>query len=735
MTPIVRFQNRPSSAQSFSTKVATLTSLTALLAACGGGGGGGSNTQSVVDTPTDTPNDTDSVPNTEAPTKVSLMVNSGGNASVSETGVDQLDIVFAVSASFDAKALDDNAVINLGLDRDGNEVASQGRADFDEVSHSNATLNIHATQQNIEIDYKKGVDGNLTINFENNDGDILLGEEDYVTTANQAIQVFDAGTLTINHKTDQDVLIQGSVLIDDFTTDIVVTTSKTDGALSVVGADNLATFDESAEVRTFKAHAVDGDLNLISFDPFHGGGHLIADATKFQSLDVIGHDAAIQVGSIGYLSTFKTIFIDPILGASFIYNEFAGDLETINVALTGSASLYQHHIGAHTADIAEVVIQSGEGDTVTSDFNLHDNVPLSQGNVVFEALGAKAIERLVIDTSNGGSVVMDNQSYVLNDAVFMGSGDIILVGPGDLIELRAVGGDQGGIRQTQPVDASGHTGERIFYTRLGEDIIYGSDQDDTIIFRKFDGIPGNTFVLTDDGDHYYDSGGDDLIHVGGYDIVRVFDGDPGTNDTYLINHLPYASGFFPSAVEFHAGSGNDIIDIDPSQLTLLPSVVSIDFGTWINGHLDIDGFDNNFYTISLDGLPGITNSSITNVGLGTTINHIDDNSIYLGLSGDQALNGVSITDYNNIQQAADFLNEFVSGVSQQDDSAIFIVQNNTLSSASGDDANYYFYLFNESDGLSGISDSEITHFASLELGNTNLFGFPFLGPLADSNFV
>jgi hypothetical protein len=642
-----------------------------------------------------------------------MLVDNSANAQLSETGIDELNVIFQVFASVDAQGLDENVVINLGQTADGTEVASLGRADFDQLSVANATLNIHASQQNVEIDYKKDTGGNLVVNFENNDGAIEVGR---TANKNTAIEFLDGQTITFNHLTDQSVLVRGATNLDNYTTDVVVTTTTLGGDLEMGLSSRLAVFESSGELRTITIDALNGDMYLLSSDVAHNNGFLVDDATNIQTISVTGHDATMQIGSVG-----EAILPDGV----------AEDLETISMSLSGSATLYHRPIIAYESDIAEVKIVTASQNVLSPQFPAR-NIGFQDYNLMIEGLSAQAIERMVIDTGDGGNLLLYGQAYYLGDAEIFGSGDLVM---GGIQEegILALLGNGVGVQQSGPIDATDHTGQRTFVEGKGYDIIYGSTEADTVIFQE----SNLALPRVETGGVYYDSGGDDLVIANSFAFLTVYDGDAGSNDTYAVGE----NTFIPNNIEFHAGSGNDTITFETPFFGVRENDVLIDFGTWIDGRVDITGFFTNSlnfppipptdpYLISLDGMPGITTSEVTTVAPGVPLTHIDDNSIYLGFDGDQTLNGSTIADYHDLQQVASYLNQAVSQTTQSGDSAIFILANSNSSVASGNEADYYFYLFNESDGIAGVHTSELSNFATVTL-DPNAFG----PPLSDTHFV
>jgi hypothetical protein len=143
---------------------------------------------------------------TNAPVKVSLEISNANDTTQLESGTfDTIDAVFHVSASFDATEVSGLETINLGIDSTGAEMASLGRADFDNLSAQTTTVNIFAAQQDVELDFASGANADIAINFQSESGAITVG------SSNTGLQVLNAQSLTISQDSDFDVEIIGAV--------------------------------------------------------------------------------------------------------------------------------------------------------------------------------------------------------------------------------------------------------------------------------------------------------------------------------------------------------------------------------------------------------------------------------------------------------------------------------------------------------------------------------------------
>jgi hypothetical protein len=214
------------------------------------------------------------------------------------------------------------------------------------------------------------------------------------------------------------------------------------------------------------------------------------------------------------------------------------------------------------------------------------------------------------------------------------------------------------------------------------------------------------------GATYYDSGGDDTIIITGHEYFVIHDGDAGTDDVVDVIRR------FPNDIllEFNAGSGTDVLTFSAPSFSINPDDVLIDFGSYISGTVHIDGLVAPDHTLSFDGLDGMTTTlADPTLAPGTMIGAFDSNSIYIFADGDTPVNGASIHDYSNLVDVTNFLMAGVTNTVQNGEAAIFIIHNQTKTTASGDDHDVYFYHYLETDGSGGISERELTLLGSADL--------------------
>jgi hypothetical protein len=580
--------------------------------------------------------------------------------------------VFGAAATFDGSFVDDLTTVNLGLDGfdAAVETASAADADFNDMDATFTTLNIHATQIDVEVDYENDADGDLTINFGNDSGTIFVGDN----VADTAIQLIDVKDLTINQISDNGVFVLGEIDLDNNETEtLTITTSQEGGDLTLssttVGAAAIVNTDDLTDV---SISALNGDMDLNDRN-----GNFIVDAEELQTYRVTAEDADVQIGAVGASAGGE-----------------ATELEIIELEMVDEATLAQNIIVAYDTNL-NVGANISLFDVTASDKNTvaFAGPNLTSANVVVSGLFAEQVDNLVVDAADDGNVILNQQEYTLNTATFTGTGDIEIIAAGTLVDT--------GLDQTQAVDASGHSGARFFDDGDGADTFFGSNQADTVTFDT--GGVGNV---------YNDAGGVDTVSVSGTTSVTVNDNTgTGSSDIYSF------TGFGTNV--FNVGGGNDTVDADNVFGSLL-----IDFASYENGLLSIDNFTTGgLDQLSFDGFGAITAGAGVAAPAGGPATNMNANSVYVFANGDAIIApraASTIADYTNLTDVADYLDGSFLATQNVGDEAIFIINNGDDGGNTGDEDSAYVYYYVEA-GTAGIQDSELTLIASLDMGNSTTF--------------
>jgi hypothetical protein len=632
-----------------SKRFALISSATSVLAACGAedqvtqGGTSTVDTPLIDTTPTTQPPALNDVP----PVEVSLLIETQEDATIDESGVTTLNVVFKDDASVDGANFAEAAVINLGLTEDGTTAASDGRADFDELVSETTYLNIHDTTQNVELDFAAAAESAVTINLMHEGAAIQVGEE-VATGSNTAIELLNISALTVNHMSDQAAEIAGGVDLDDNGQDpddevvesLLITTSQQGGDLSIGRTALTAAFENTGTLRDVSINAVDGDMVLKEL----ANDRFMLDITELQNYHVQVNDADVEIGRMGACN-------------------LKSDMEVISLRVIDEGSLFQRWIEADVSDIATVTVKSQDKNTLDS--TLITTAATGQYNVIFEGLSAESVRLLTVDTTDGGAILLANQSYAVDNIVLIGGGDVTIEA-GENCGIVGQGFEQGNI------DTTDFEGDLTIITGDGDDTINGSDGDDTIIL---DGEGDDTIN---------DSPGDDTIagtSTGDGTLVYVDSCSAGSDDTLLF----FKDGFTDTlSFEFHAGSGNDYIALetasDSSFGSSPPTDVLFNFGSWCEGVVCINvftpstaGFTTAGSQFNFVGLDGIVANNFVNLG-GGTVTSLASSSIY-NVSG----NPGAISDYSDLSAIAPLISADVSDNTSDGDAAIFIVSASSTS--------------------------------------------------------
>jgi hypothetical protein len=615
---------------------------------------------------------------------------------------DIVNVVFTGNGTLEAQGLGDAAVIHLGREADGTAQANSGRADLDGIEARSVTLQIHADSQQIEVDHAPHLPGVLSVGFWHEDVPLLIDDQGPDPLTSMTLHHFQ--TVQLDQHADQPVTLTGSLDLNGDTTALTLTTHQNGGDLTLsappFAANPPVLFDVPAllggeALKDLSVQAVGGNISLAP------GRYFITDAVALHTYQVTAQDADVTIGTIGFLP--GPVVPGPPFGPlpSYPIPGHANELETIAVTLTDGATFESAQLFALGAPIASMILTANDHNTLAGGYNL------SFGKTYANSLGYQELNAI-----DGGHIRLLDHAYEVHEQVFTGSGDIEISSPSGTAFFT----HQGYI-QTQPADASAHTGTRT-WIEGGDgslDVFYGSDKDDLVIFQS-----GLTLLSQAREGIYYDSGGNDRIAVRGRADIHIYDGTAGTDDVIEIG---VAVPLFAARVTFHAGSGEDQVIFGPPAgfYAAFQDQNLIDFGTYLNGRVDIDGLGTvPGRALSFDGLDGITANHVAPVlTAGSTVSQIDDNRIYIIADGDAVVQGDRIQDYENLSDVAGYLSVLTSHSDASDTHAVFIVHNKTTSTAPGDDRDVYFYHFAGDGQGPGISAADLTL-----LGTANLQSFP-----------
>jgi hypothetical protein len=687
-----------------STRLAA-TSAASVLAACGSDS---TVTQGAV-TSSDTPL-LDTVPVTQPPTlndlppvEISLRIENQTDATIDATGVTTLNVVFKDNASVDGATFAEAAVINLGLTADGVAEASDGRADFDQLVSTNTFLNIYDNTQNIELDFAAATESVVTINLMHEDAAIQVGRE-VATGSNTALEVLNGSALTLNHMTDQAAEISGGIDLnedaeapdDQVIESLLITTTQQGGDLSIGRTARTAAFENTGTLRDVSIAAVDGDMVLKELV----NDRFMLDITELQNYHVTTNDADIEIGRMGACN-------------------LKSDMEVISLRVIDEGSILQRTIEADLSQIATVTVKSTDKNTL--DASLITTAATGQYNVIFEGLAAESVRLLTVDTTDGGAVLLANQSYAVDNIVLIGTGDVTIEA-GENCGIAGQGFEQGNIDTTE------FEGDLTILTGGGDDTITGTNGDDTILV----GTSGGSDVIND-------SPGEDTVIVtggaGGDPFVLNDSCDAGSDDVYIITTTPRAGGQ-PYNFTFNAGAGDDYLGLSAvAASTANQFDVLIDFADWCSGTVYINQFTVDAaaltfsdFKLNFAGLDGMVSNNFLQATIANpTFSSLTSSTIYASAS-----NATPLADFNDLSAAASALSTMVGDNTSAGDAAVFLYVNTNSGSLgitapvngfpnvplvdTGTTYDYYAYYYQESDGQSGISADEISLIAAINVG-------------------
>lgn len=675
-------------------KATTVFSLSAALSACGENENLTDDMGSTGSTTTTTTSSTTTATNSPS-VEVSLMIAAQSDAKIDEEGVTTLNVVFERDASLDSTALADVAVINLGQTETGSQVASLGRADFDGLSSAITTLNIHETQQNIELDYQTDVNAQLTINFVSEASNIQVGKDVSAGQSNVAIEILGSQTLAINNQTANKVEVAGSIDFNETdpnpngTNAVVadtlsITTSQEGGDLTIGRTANVAAFENTGTLRDVSIHAVDGDMDLYETV----NNRFMFEIDQLQTYSVLTDNADVHIGRLGACNE-KT------------------DMEIITLEVIDDGSIIQRTIEADDSHISLVSVTSADKNTLNA--NLVTTEATGLYNVVFEGLAAQSVRRLEVDAQDGGNILLANQSYRVDEIILTGTGDVTIEA-GTNCSIVGQGFEQAN------VDTTDFEGDLTIITGGGNDTVNGSDGDDTIVL----GTGGGTDVIND-------SPGDDTVTGSGTGTTLTINDscEADSDDTYIIT----APGFTPQGIQltFNVGGGNDYLGL--SNVTFVSAFgtdILIDFSDWCGGTVCINEFTPSGAAagsqLDFSGLDGMVANNFV-PPITAAVSSLTSSSVY-SLGGAVAPN---LADYHDLTVVANVLSASVSNNTSTGDAAVFIYENpaalpvpvpldgavNVAIPDTGNNYDFYTYYYQESDGQSGISASEISLIACI----------------------
>lgn len=596
------------------------------------------------------------------------------------SGIETLDIAFFAPATFAADNVTGLTTINLGLDSAGVAAASTADADFDALKTETQTVNIYATQRDVELDYESGAESVLTLNFVDEATPITVGD---TVSGSIDLTLIEVADVTIAHLGRTQAEIYGMTDLSENTAALTISTTQIGGDLRLGETATNTVVTGTGALEAIDFSAVQGDVD------FYAGTTLtnavaIEDLSALQTYSVTGDSATLNLGAMGS-------------------GQAASELETLSFKTVHGGIIHQQAIDATGADIARVSLQTSDHNVIQTFGGAGPDV-----NIRIAGLTADSVSQMTANLEDGGSLLLEQQSYELHSLVLSGSG------------FFGIAGGAGGLVQTGPAAAGMHTGSRTFGDGPGNDVLYGSNSVDTITFFNSNGV-----------DIYNDAGGNDFIQLtGSYDgnLLTVNDGSAETDDTYDMSSNGIATGAPGPAggeITFNVGSGIDTLLLSSG----FSGDVDIDFGTWVSGSVEITNFraGGAAETLSFDGLPGITANQVSPAITGSVAAAgFNDNSVYLVDDGDVAvigttggaLDGATVADYENLSDVAGYLNAVTDGAASANQSAVFLLDNGTTTTNAGDEHDIYIYLFNDDGSGAGIQAGELQLIGTIDMSGT-----------------
>lgn len=468
--------------------------------------------------------------------------------------VETLNATFTKSVTFDGALVNDLVTANLN--------ASAGRADFNNMDSTFTTVNVKGNlSQGVEVDF----DGNnayltglakLTVNITGATEKINdLGDR------TDAIRVINAEEFTLNHNGTKNVLIDGSIYLDDSSdntpvTRIVNINNNSTADLEFIprpSADSILVHSNDVQhvnVTTTSTGSIWAPDGSEGTDPF------MDEAEHLQTLNVTANaNSAITLGTIGN-------------------SDSANDLEEVHIIAGGGAWIEQQGIDARgwysgAANIDFVEVTAGvraeiglEGDYWDANLDAHD-ADKQAGSDCLSVEGenwieAGGISRMDITAASGAYVYGD---VYYNGHYYYTGGDnaigIDMTGqPADSkLTLSGAGYIEPIFLQDEAfskIDASGLTGSSLVLLNTNVNSWTG----DTSAAYEVIGTGGGDVIMGGDGKDTLSGGkgNDDIIGANGADSISGGDGDD-----WLIGDFNIDDSCEQTYLQ-RTGNGNDTID-------------------------------------------------------------------------------------------------------------------------------------------------------------------------------
>ena len=505
----------------------------------------------------------------------------------------------------------------------------------------------------------------LTVHFQPVGGGITVGDAAGDDMSFDGVQI-----LRLAQESNQTVDVLSDINLSDEVQELFISTQSPGGGLTLTdGAVSAVT-----GLGALRSVTVSGDGGLLNLG---ANGDFLDAPTALENFSVSSSGTDVFVGGIG--STVPLTSLDILL-----------------VETSDGGTVTMGPVDASGSNLTSFEV-------LTADPGGPAPIPFS---VWSQGLDANRIDLVGLHAGDGGLIELDNQSYTVGAMTFSGSGDI------------RIQGGPGGFVQQGAANAGGHSGDRRFVSGLGDDRLFGSNRDDTILV---DFKPGHTNDVI-----YFDAGGADILQhtsTTNAPTFTVFDDgsasltDTGTatNDDYLLIGMLGAG--VNAHTRFFVGGGND-------QLTLNTGGILVDFADRDSGTLQMDAFTRNLGaipnndTMSFDGMmtSGGTFIGTTAINLNGAISPINDlvsQNTYVLANGDAPAGGpppffgTSINSYLDMGQVAAYLDAVTQGSAVAGDINIFVINNLTTSVAVGDERDAYVYAFADDGGGAGIQAGEV----------------------------
>ena len=600
---------------------------------------------------------------------------SVGRREQTMSGVENLNAIFGAAAEFDGSNVTGLTTININLEADGKTTtASTANADFNDLKSETQTVNIFGTSSatdtlRVELDYEVGANTDLSVDLETEDNALVMNDG---INGREDLQLTNVSKLTLTNKGDNAATITDGVRLASGTNELTVATTKEGGNLMIDTGVNGEAFDSSGALQVVTVNAVGGDIRAAGNTQTPGmniAGDFMDDAGSLQDYTVTADHADLIIGGIGNNTDGA--------GSNAVN---AADLETVNLTMVADATLQQGFINATGASLNEIAITADDKNTIATGISTRAGATASTqfNNVLVDGLTATTVDSMTLNANDGGNIELIDQSYNLKTATFTGTGNIV------------VEAGLGGLVMSTTASASNHSGSRTFNTdNAANDYIKGSDKADTINDSgsgndTLEGNAGNDAInVTGTGTYTIDGGtGNDTITLSGSQTTTTVNTSAG-NDTIILN----------------AGNGVDNIVYTNTQLTS-------------GNQTTVTGFATGEDKLNFKGIVSTLTTEVgTGLAAGQAVTSVDSNTIYVLADVSTATNNEVVQDFSNLTDVASFLDATVSSSTKTGDVAVFVA-NRATDDSTGHDAG--IYLFQESDGSSGITASEIKFLGTVD---------------------